>query len=127
MRVSFYTLGCKVNQYDTQSMQAAFEAAGWEIVPFGERADVTVVNTCTVTAMSDKKSRQIISRAHASSPEGFTAVTGCYAQRAAGPVLALPGVKLVLGNRNRGQIVELAERIRADGGVHRRGTGYHAG
>lgn len=115
MRVSFYTLGCKVNQYDTQSMQAAFEAAGWEIVPFGERADVTVVNTCTVTAMSDKKSRQIISRAHASSPEGFTAVTGCYAQRAAGPVLALPGVKLVLGNRNRGQIVELAERIRQTG------------
>ena len=115
MKVAFYTLGCKVNQYDTQTMEELFSRQGWQIVPFGEAADVTVINTCTVTAMSDKKSRQMISRAHHLSPGGVIVVAGCYAQRDAQQVLALPGVNVVLGNRNRGSVVELAQRALLDG------------
>lgn len=110
MKVAFHTLGCKVNQYDTQTMEGLFSAAGHEIVPFGSTADVTVINTCTVTATGDKKSRQSISRAHAVSPEGITVVAGCYAQTAPDTVLALDGVYVALGNKNRSQVVGLAER-----------------
>ena len=115
MKVAFYTLGCKVNQYDTQTMESLFQAEGWDVVPFGEQADATVINTCTVTAMSDKKSRQMISRAHRFSPAGIIVVSGCYAQRDAKNVLALPGVSVVLGNRNRSSVVELARRALFDG------------
>lgn len=115
MKVAFYTLGCKVNQYDTQTMMALFRDAGFEIVPFEERADVYVINTCTVTAMSDKKSRQIVSRAYMRNPESVLAVAGCYAQRDAREVLALPGVRLALGNANRSRVVELVERILHEG------------
>jgi len=108
MKVSFYTLGCKVNLYDTQSMMAVFENEGWEVVEFGTPCDATVVNSCTVTAMSDKKTRQMVSRAHSISPEGVTIVAGCYAQRAAEKVLSLPGVYVVLGNKNRGAVARLA-------------------
>ena len=108
MKVSFYTLGCKVNLYDTQSMMAVFEREGWEVVPFGEPCDATVVNSCTVTAMSDKKTRQMISRAHTINPEGVVIVAGCYAQRAAEAVLELPGVYVALGNKNRGAVARLA-------------------
>lgn len=114
MTAAFYTLGCKVNQYDTQTMMELFRQAGWEIVEFSQRADVYIVNTCTVTAMSDKKSRQVISRAHACNPDGIIVVAGCYAQRAAEDVLARPGVRLALGNKNRGNVVELVERIRQE-------------
>lgn len=110
MKVSFYTLGCKVNLYDTQSMMAVFENEGWEVVEFGTPCDATVVNSCTVTAMSDKKTRQMISRAHSISPEGVTIVAGCYAQRDAEKVLTLPGVYVAIGNKNRGAVARLAAR-----------------
>ena len=110
MKAAFYTLGCKVNQYDTQTMQALFLKAGHELVPFGQEADVTVINTCTVTATGDKKSRQMISRARAASPNGVVVVAGCYAQTAPQAVLDLPGVYVALGNQNRGAVVSLAER-----------------
>lgn len=107
MNISFYTLGCKVNHYETQAMQELFEQAGWTCVPFGEPADAVIVNTCSVTQMSDKKSRQLIARAHRESPEALIAVTGCYAQTAADTVRALPGVSLVVGNDGKSDIVRL--------------------
>ena len=69
-RVAFHTLGCKVNQYDTQAMLESFQAAGWQVCEFDERADAYVVNTCTVTGTGDKKSVQIIRRVHRENPEG---------------------------------------------------------
>lgn len=88
---AFHTLGCKVNQYDTQAMLEKFRAAGYEIVPFDADADVYVINTCTVTGTGDKKSMQIIRRCHRQNPQAQIVVTGCLAQRAADE-LTLPGV-----------------------------------
>ncbi|MFR2149169.1 MAG: hypothetical protein ACLS7Z_00485 [Christensenellales bacterium] len=107
--VAFHTLGCKVNQYDTQAMRERFEQAGYRTTEFDERADIYVVNTCTVTGTGDKKSMQIIRRCHRQNPLAQIVVTGCLAQRAADE-LTLPGVRLVLGTQRRGEVVELLER-----------------
>ena len=107
MRVSFATLGCKVNHYESEAMQELFTAAGWETVPFGEAADAVIVNTCTVTGTSDFKSRQLIARAHRANPAAVIAVAGCYAQTAPGRVSDLPGVTIVIGTDRRKDIVEL--------------------
>ena len=90
--VAFHTLGCKVNQYDTQAMRERFEQAGYRTTEFDERADIYVVNTCTVTGTGDKKSMQIIRRCHRQNPLAQIVVTGCLAQRAADE-LTLPGVR----------------------------------
>lgn len=108
-RVAFYTLGCKVNQYETDAMEALFINNGYAVVPFTEMADVYIVNSCTVTATSDQKTRQMLSRAHKRNPQATIAVVGCYAQRAPEEVKALPGVTLVLGTKDRSRIVELCE------------------
>ena len=104
--VAFHTLGCKVNQYDTQAMRERFEQAGFRTVEFDEQADVYVVNTCTVTGTGDKKSMQTIRRCHRKNPEAAIVVTGCLAQRAADE-LKMPGVRLVIGTQRRGEVVEL--------------------
>lgn len=104
--VAFHTLGCKVNQYDTQAMRERFEEAGFRTVDFEDRADVYVVNTCTVTGTGDKKSMQTIRRCHRNNPNAAIVVTGCLAQRAADE-LKLPGVRLVLGTQRRGEVVQL--------------------
>ena len=80
MRVSFCTLGCKVNQYETVIMEQDFTARGYEIVPFGEKTDVTVINTCAVTEESARKSRQMMRRAKKISLETVTVVVGCLSQ-----------------------------------------------
>ena len=115
MKAAFYTLGCKVNQYDTEAMAELFQGAGYELVPFSEPADVYIVNTCSVTQMSDKKSRQMVSRAHTLAPEALIVVTGCYAQRAPEEVAALPGVKVVSGTKDHGRILQLVEEQLASG------------
>ncbi|MBQ2991105.1 MAG: tRNA (N(6)-L-threonylcarbamoyladenosine(37)-C(2))-methylthiotransferase MtaB [Clostridia bacterium] len=107
--VAFHTLGCKVNQYDTQAMRERFEEAGCRTVEFEEKADIYVVNTCTVTGTGDKKSMQTIRRCHRKNPEAAIVVTGCLAQRAADE-LKLPGVRLVLGTQRRGEVVQLLEK-----------------
>ena len=104
--VAFYTLGCKVNQYDTQAMRERFEEAGYTTEDFEGAADVYVINTCTVTGTGDKKSMQTIRRCHRQNPEAAIIVTGCLAQRAADS-LTLPGVRLVIGTQRRGEVVEL--------------------
>jgi threonylcarbamoyladenosine tRNA methylthiotransferase MtaB len=108
-RAAFYTLGCKVNQYETEAMIESFENAGYEIVDYGDFAEVYVINTCTVTNMGDRKSRQIIRRALDINPDAFVAVVGCYSQIAPEKVLDIPGVKLVVGTNERSRLVELVE------------------
>jgi len=112
-KVAFYTLGCKVNFYDTEAIWQLFRQAGYEQVDFdGEIADVYVINTCTVTNTGDKKSRQIIRRAVRKNPEAVVCVTGCYAQTAPAEVAAIEGVDLVIGTHDRSRIVEYVEQIR---------------
>ncbi len=113
MKVALTTLGCKVNHYETEAMRELFLQAGWQVVHFSDQADVYVVNTCTVTQMSDTKSRQLIARAHRSTPDALVVAVGCYAQTAADTVAALDGVGLVLGTSGRGQIVERVEQALA--------------
>lgn len=103
-KAAFYTLGCKVNQYDTQAMRERFQEAGYAVVPFDDRADVYVINTCTVTGTGDKKSMQAIRRCARKNPAAHIVVTGCLAQRAA-DTLRLPGVRLILGTQRRGEVV----------------------
>lgn len=107
-KVAFYTLGCKVNTYDTAYMQSLFEQSGYETVDFEQSADIVVINTCTVTAVADKKSRAAIRRA---AKTGHVIVVGCLAQRAAGELLEMEGVSAVIGTDERGRIVEVAERL----------------
>ena len=110
MRVAFYTLGCKVNHYETAAMAELFTAAGHQVVAFSEPADAYVVNTCTVTAVADQKSRQMLSRAHAQAPDALVVAVGCYSEVAKDKVATLPGVDLVLGTGGRKDIVALVER-----------------
>lgn len=108
-KAAFYTLGCKVNQYETEAMSELFEKAGYQICDFDEYADVYVINTCSVTNMSDRKSRQIIRRAKKTNPNAVVAVSGCYAQTAPEKVLETEGVNAVIGTQNRKNIVEIVE------------------
>ena len=107
--VAFHTLGCKVNQYDTQAMRERFEEAGYTTADFEGAADVYVINTYTVTGTGDKTSMQTIRRCHRQNPEAAIVVTGCLAQRAADS-LTLPGVRLIIGTQRRGEVVELLQR-----------------
>lgn len=112
--VAFHTLGCKVNQYDTQAMLELFRAAGYTIVPFHEKADVYVLNTCTVTGTGDKKSMQLTRRLRREHPESEIVLCGCLAQRK-GEELLSTGARLVLGTQHRGQVVELLEQAIREG------------
>lgn len=109
-KVAFYTLGCKVNQYETEAMSELFEKNGYTVCDFEDYADIYVINTCTVTSMSDRKSRQIIRRAKKMNGNAYIIVTGCYAQVAKDDVAKIEGVNLVLGAKERDKIVGLANR-----------------
>jgi len=109
-KVAFCTLGCKTNQYDTQSMKEQFLNRGYDVVDFDSWADVYVINTCTVTNLADRKSRQAITKANKNNPEATVAVVGCYTQRAATEVLALPGVDIVAGTGDRAKIADLVQK-----------------
>lgn len=105
---AFHTLGCKVNQYDTQAMLEKFRAAGYTIVPFEENADVYVINTCTVTGTGDKKSMQLARRLRREHPNSALILAGCLAQRK-GAELLETGARLVIGTQRRGEVVALLE------------------
>ena len=113
MRIAFYTLGCKVNQYETQAMEQLAAARGHAVVPFEGEADAYVINTCTVTAVSDKKSRQVIRRARHAAPEAVVAVCGCYPQTHPGDVEQL-GVDLIGGTGDRAGFLSLLEETWAE-------------
>jgi threonylcarbamoyladenosine tRNA methylthiotransferase MtaB len=109
-RVAFTTLGCKVNQYDSEAMMALFRRAGYQLVGFESPADVYIVNTCTVTGRGAAKSRQLIRHAIRQSPLSVVAVAGCYTQTDPDAVAAIPGVSLMIGNQDRDRVVELCEQ-----------------
>ena len=104
-RAAFHTLGCKVNAYETEAMEELLQTAGYDIVPFTEQADVYVVNTCSVTNMAERKSRQMLHRAKKLNPEAVVVATGCYVQVSEEEARADAAVDLVLGNSQKRQIV----------------------
>ncbi|MGQ9826138.1 MAG: tRNA (N(6)-L-threonylcarbamoyladenosine(37)-C(2))-methylthiotransferase MtaB, partial [Desulfotomaculales bacterium] len=108
-KVAIATLGCKVNQYDSNALAGMFSRRGYRVVGFDEPADVYVINTCTVTHIGDRKSRQLIRRAARKNPAAFVVVTGCYAQVSPEEVKAIPGVDLVVGTQEKERIVDLVE------------------
>ena len=110
-KVGLYTLGCKVSLYETEAIAESFEAAGFEVCSFDEVCDVYVINTCTVTAESDAKSRKYIRRAIRKNPDAIVIVVGCYSQRAPLEVANIEGVSAVLGTADKMKTVEIAERL----------------
>ena len=126
MRIALYTLGCKVNQYETQAMEQELTTQGHELVAFEEPADAYIINTCSVTAVSDKKSRQMIRRANKMNPHAIVAACGCYAQTHTDEVAAL-GIDLVGGTGQRMEFLrqllaaaeEKRQRVLVDDALHR--------
>ena len=110
-RVSFHTLGCRLNQSETDSLMRNFKQNGYAVVPESEHADICVVNTCTVTEHSDAKNRQLIRRLHRQNPEAIIAVTGCYAQMDSNAVASIEGVRLVVGNQDKMKITEYLKKL----------------
>lgn len=115
MKVTFYTLGCKVNQYETEAMREAFAAAGHTPVPNDAPFDAAVINSCTVTAESDRKTRQILHKVRRENPETIIILTGCMVQAFSGEARKLTDADIVCGNTDVKKTVEYAERFLKDG------------
>lgn len=113
MRAAFYTLGCKVNQYESQAMEELFRRRGYEIVPPSQEAELYIVNSCTVTSSGDKKTRQIVRRLRREHPLAVVALTGCLPQTDPRAAEELPEADLVLGTRERRTVVEAVEEYLA--------------
>lgn len=113
--VAFATLGCRVNHYETEAMTEKFLREGYEITEFDNFADVYVINTCSVTNMSDKKSRQIIGRARRKNENAVIAAVGCYSQVSPDEVSKIDGVDVVLGTRNKGDVVYYVNKAKDEG------------
>ncbi|QUH31009.1 tRNA (N(6)-L-threonylcarbamoyladenosine(37)-C(2))-methylthiotransferase MtaB [Vallitalea guaymasensis] len=114
-KVAFHTLGCKVNQYETEAMEELFEKSGYQIVDFREIADIYVVNTCTVTNVADKKSRQMLSKAKHNNEGAIIVAVGCYAQIAKDKLIKDNNIDLVIGSNNKNKIVDLVEEYIHEG------------
>lgn len=112
--VAFCTLGCKVNQYETDAMRGSFEAEGYEVKEFSQEASVYVVNTCTVTNMADRKSRQMMHRAKKKNPDGIIVAVGCYVQAAKEQLEEDTLIDLVIGNNMKSQVVQIVEQYIQD-------------
>ena len=112
--IASHTLGCKVNQYDTQAMLELFQEAGYQIVPLDQPADVYLINTCTVTGTGDKKSLQLIRKIRRERPQAGLIVCGCMAQQRGEDLLSL-GADLVIGTQRRGEVVSLYRQYLQNG------------
>lgn len=112
--VAFHTLGCKVNHYETESIWQLFKNHDYQKVDFEEKADVYVINTCTVTNTGDKKSRQVIRRAIRRNPDAIVAVTGCYAQTTPSDIANIPGVDVIVGTQGREKLIDYIEQYRRE-------------
>ena len=112
MKAAFYTLGCKVNSYETEVNIEIFKNHGYEIVSFDEKADVYVINTCSVTNTSDQKSRKIIREATKKNKDAIVVVMGCYSQVKYNEAKDIPGVSIVIGNNNKSEIIDLVEEFK---------------
>ena len=108
-RVSFHTLGCKLNFAETSGIRRAFAARAYQVVPFGEAAEVVVINTCSVTAEADRKCRQVIRRGRRANPDACVIVTGCYAQLRPAEVAAIDGVDVVLGTHEKARLLKVVQ------------------
>lgn len=115
--VAFMTLGCKVNQYETEAMIELFLSSGYGIVDYEQTADVYVINTCTVTNFGDKKSRQAIRKAKKNNPNSIIIVVGCYSQVASEEIEKIDGVNIILGTKDRIKIVEILEGYQKEKGI----------
>lgn len=130
MRASFFTLGCKVNQYETQILKQLFSAEGYDIVEFDEQADVCVINSCTVTDTGDKKTRQALRRAKRENPGAVVALCGCMPQAFPNLCDELPEAQVITGSYNRKGLLEAVKRSLATGErviditPHQRGEGF---
>ena len=120
-KAALHNLGCKVNAYETEAMQELLEQAGYEIVPFQEKADVYIINTCTVTNMADRKSRQMLHRARKMNPEAVVAACGCYVQEK--PDEATDCVDIVIGNNRKKEIVRILEEYENSRGGEKKRPG----
>ena len=113
-KAALHNLGCKVNAYETEAMQHLLEEAGYEIVPFTQKADVYVINTCSVTNMADRKSRQMLHKAKKNNPDSIVVATGCYVQTSEKEVLNDLSVDIVIGNDRKHDLVRLLEECSLD-------------
>ena len=120
MKVSFHTLGCKTNAYETQAVREQFQAAGYEIREFSDPCDVYVINTCAVTGEAARKSRQMTGRCKRKNPDALVVVTGCYAQEAGAELLTETMADLVVGNGEKTRIVSLVDQMIAAGRLSER-------
>lgn len=118
-RAALHNLGCKVNAYETDAMQQMLEEAGYEIVPFSEEADVYIINTCSVTNMADRKSRQMIHRARKLNAKAAVVAAGCYVQTSTKQVMDDLAVDIVIGNNQKNQLVNLLEEFFAEEEYHK--------
>lgn len=114
-KAALHNLGCKVNAYETEAMEQLLRSAGYEIVPFDQEADVYVINTCSVTNIADRKSRQMLHRAKKLNPRAVVVAAGCYVQVAAEQLKADPAVDILIGNNQKGQLVEILEEFGREG------------
>ena len=113
-KAALHNLGCKVNAYETEAMQQMLENAGYEIVDFHEVADVYVINTCSVTNIADRKSRQMLHRAKAKNPDAVVVAAGCYVQTKEEEVRVDDAVDIIIGNNKKGELVGLLEQYFAE-------------
>ena len=106
-KAALHNLGCKVNAYETEAMQELLERAGYEIVPFKEGADIYIINTCTVTNMADRKSRQMLHRAKKMNPDAIVVAAGCYVQTKNEEDVLDDSIDIVIGNNRKQEIVTM--------------------
>ena len=106
-KAALHNLGCKVNAYETEAMQQLLEENGYEIVPFEEKADVYIVNTCSVTNMADRKSRQMLHRARKRNPQAVIVAAGCYVQTAAESLKESLAADILIGNNKKQELPEI--------------------
>ena len=131
LKAALHNLGCKVNTYETEAMAQILEKNGYEIVPFEEKADVYIINTCTVTNIADRKSRQMLHKARGMNPDAVVVAVGCYAQMRGKELEKDPAIDLIIGSDRKGDLVQEGDIIqllfqhRADGPVTGGGDGQH--
>ena len=115
-KAALHNLGCKVNAYETEAMQEMLEEAGYEIVPFREGADIYIINTCTVTNIADRKSRQMLHRARKLNPDAIVVAAGCYVQAQKGGRVD-PCIDIVIGNNHKKELITILQEYEAAHGI----------
>ena len=119
--VALHNLGCKVNSYEMEVMQQMLQEKGYQIVPFDTQADIYIINTCTVTNIADRKSRQMLHRAKAKNPDAVVVAVGCYVQTGREDVEKDPAIDLAIGNNKKKELVSILEEYGGKENLPKRG------